>query len=143
VVLVCALAVHRDAFPMLPKLQQLVASGPGVDEMADYRFTTSPNSTAGDEDLVQVSKGSRVVKLREVDAEPLCQSTVGAGMTFFTFWTTEQTTFTSRYLRSIESVFYHHGAARVIVYSNSLATDFFSDLEERGCHIVVEPILLK
>ena len=65
------------------------------------------------------------------------------GMRFFTFWTTPPETFRNRYLRSIESVLFHHPCSHVTVYSNSLPEDFLSELSSHGYDVQIQPIRLK
>lgn len=47
-------------------------------------------------------------------------------LTFIFIWTTPPHTFTLRCRRAIESAFFHHPDASVVVYSNSLDSDMFS-----------------
>eukprot|EP00299_Pterocystis_sp_00344_P015424 c7702_g1_i1.p1 GENE.c7702_g1_i1~~c7702_g1_i1.p1 ORF type:complete len:407 (-),score=102.57 c7702_g1_i1:10-1230(-) len=69
--------------------------------------------------------------------------TGGANVTFHTSWFLESDYFTTRQWRSIESVFYHHPQATVVVFSNTLNTTFFTALSALGCQVEVEPIQLK
>ena len=70
-----------------------------------------------------------------------CTNRVGGnGLSFFTIWTTPESTFNNRYMRSIESVFFHHPEANVTIYSTSLHSTFFNEFTTKGCNIHIEKI---
>ena len=74
---------------------------------------------------------------------PCTGRTGGEGMSFFTIWTTRSNTFTYKYMRSIESVFFHHPQANVTVYASGLNSNIFHELQELGCSIKVERLNLR
>jgi len=54
---------------------------------------------------------------------------------FFLIWTTEPESFTSLNRRCIESIFFHHPSAAVMVYSPTLPETFFTAFSSRGYNV--------
>eukprot|EP00899_Mesostigma_viride_P018950 jgi/Mesvir1/27056/Mv20751-RA.1 len=59
-------------------------------------------------------------------------------MNFFLAWTTAENKFTIRYRRTIESTLQFHPDACIIVYSPTLAADYFKNFWDLGYNIIVE-----
>jgi hypothetical protein len=59
-------------------------------------------------------------------------------MDFFLVWSTAPATFQPRFMRSVESICFHHPDARVSVLSNTLPDNFFEALVAAGLNVRVE-----
>ena len=60
-----------------------------------------------------------------------------AATSFFLIWTTAPHTFQPRFMRSVESIFRHHPAANVTLFSNSLPDGFFAPLVAAGLRVQI------
>lgn len=61
-----------------------------------------------------------------------------ASNVFYLAWSTDESTFLERHASCLESLLLMHPDSTVIIFSNSLPLDFFSDLTERGFKVRID-----